>query len=59
MADNHVNTKSTVQTSFRSKPCHRKINPEGLIYYNIKRMLNKTMKKIKKWSKKQGLPNFS
>lgn len=59
MDDNHVKTKSTVQTSFRSKTCHRKINPEGVIYDNIKRMLNKTMKKIKKWSKKQRLPNFS
>ena len=58
MDDNHVKTKSTVQTSFRSKPCHRKINPKGLIYDNIKRMLNKTMKK-KRWSKKQRLPNFS
>ena len=56
MDDNHVNTKSTIQTSFRSKPCDRKINPEGLIYDNIKRVLDKTMKK---WSKKQRLPNFS
>ena len=59
MDDNHVNTKSTIQTSFRSKPCDRKINPDGLMYDNIKRVLDKTMKKIKKWSKKQRLPNFS